>query len=338
MKAIYLVRKGEPEHAFEIRETPIPTVQPGEVLIKVEGFGLNFADVLARHGLYPDAPPMPCVLGYDVVGTVAEMAPDVEGMKKGDRVTAMSHFGGYAEYAVAPALLASPIPYSMPVGEATALTVQYCTAYYAAAEAVNLHPGDRVLIHAAAGGVGTALLQYADYKGCEIFATAGSPEKLEKLKRSGAHHPINYRTEDFAKKIREITGGKGVDVIFDSIGGKVTKKGFGLLSPGGRLILYGAAEFSGKGFFGQLGVLFGFGFYFPLRLLSSSKSMIGINMLRIAENKGPLFKQILGEVIHLYNQGVFRPVVGQVFPAGEISKAHALLESRRSVGKITVTW
>ena len=338
MKAIYLVRKGNPYEAFETREIPIPKPNAGEVLIKVEGFGLNFADVLARRGLYPDAPPMPSVLGYDVVGIVREAAPDVTQFKPGDRVTAMTHFGGYAEYAVAPALLSSAISDQMPAGEATALTVQYCTAYYAAAEMVNLYPGDKVLIHAAAGGVGTALLQYCKYKKCEIFATAGSAAKLDMLKAAGADHVINYATEDFSQRIREITGGKGINIIFDSIGGVTTRKGYRLLTSGGNLVIYGAAVFSGTNIFGKIKNLLGFGIYHPLNIMSSSKTITGINMLKIALHRPAAFKRCLDNVVKLYAEGVFRPLIGGVFPFNEIGKAHELLESRRTTGKITVLW
>ncbi len=338
MKAIYLVRKGNPFEAFETREVPVPKPAAGEILIKVEGFGLNFADVLARRGLYPDAPPMPAVLGYDVVGVITETAPDVSQFKPGERVTAMTHFGGYAEYVVAPASLSAAIPDQVPAGEATALTVQYCTAYYAAAEKVNLCPGDKVLIHAAAGGVGTALLQFCQYKKCEIFATAGSPAKLEMLKKAGADYVINYATEDFSKRIMEITGKKGVDVIFDSIGGITTRKGFRLLRPGGNLIIYGAASFSGTNIFGKIRNFLGFGIYHPLNIMASSKTISGINMLKIALYKPAAFKRCLDHVVKLYSDGVFRPLVGGIFQASEIGKAHDLLESRRTTGKITVLW
>jgi NADPH2:quinone reductase len=250
----------------------------------------------------------------------------------------MSHFGGYAEYAVAPAFLTAQIGYSTPVGEATALTVQYCTAYFAAAEIVHLFAGDRVLIHAAAGGVGTALLQYAKIKECEIFATAGSPAKLSMIREEGANHAIDYKTQDFEKEILKITGGKGLDVIFDSLGGATTKKGMRLLAPGGRIVCYGAADVSGRSLFGKLAFLTAFGFYHPLRLMSGSRAILGLNMLRIAENKPAAFKRTLEQVITLYNHGVFRPAVGHVFKVSEIAAAHDLLESRRSTGKIAVLW
>jgi NADPH:quinone reductase-like Zn-dependent oxidoreductase len=338
MKAAVLVRKGDAAKAFEIREVEAPRTKAGEVLIKVEGFGLNFADVMARLGLYADAPPMPSVLGYDVVGRVTVAAPDVTHLQIGDRVTAMTRFGGYAEYVAAQAMGVAKIADNMPVGEATALTTQYCTAYYAAAEMVNLHEGDKVLIHSAAGGVGTALLQYATHKGCEIFATAGSDAKIKMLRDAGVQHPINYMAEDFEAVVKKITGGTGVDVIFDAVGGSYMKKGFRSLAAGGRIICYGAADVSDKNIFGKIGTLLGFGFYHPIQFMNTSKSLIGVNMLRIADNKPETLKRCLDNVIRLYGQGIFKPAVGGVFPVSKIAEAHALLESRKSTGKITVTW
>ena len=179
MKAIFLIKNGLAEKAFEIRETSIPNPNSGQVLIKVEAFGLNFADVMARNGMYKDAPPMPCVLGYDVAGKIEKIGEGVTHLKIGDRVTAMTRFGGYAEFAITDARATAIIPETIDAASATALTTQYCTAYFAAAEMVNLHPGDKVLIHSGAGGVGTALIQFAKYKQCEIFSTAGSEEKIK---------------------------------------------------------------------------------------------------------------------------------------------------------------
>ena len=168
MRAIYIVKHGDADDAFEIRETPMPVPNPGQVLIKVEGFGLNFADVMARKGMYKEAPSTPSLIGYDVCGTVERIGSNVTDVAEGDRVTALTRFGGYAEYALTDARAVAKIPDHINIAEATTLTTQYCTAYYCAAEMVNLFEGDKVLIHSAAGGVGTALLQYAKYKGCEI--------------------------------------------------------------------------------------------------------------------------------------------------------------------------
>ena len=315
MKAAVLVKTGDPDKAFEIREVPNPKIKAGEVLVKVEGFGLNFADVMARIGLYADAPPIPSILGYDVVGHVTEVAPDITHVGVGDRVTAMTRFGGYAEYVAAIGMGVAKIADSIPVGEATALTTQYCTAYFAAADVVNLFEGDRVLIHSAAGGVGTALLQYAKYKGCEIFATV-----------------------DFEQEVKRITTGKGVDVIFDAVGGSYTKKGFRSLAPGGRIVCYGAADISDRNIFGKISTLLGFGIYHPLQFMNSSKALIGVNMLRIADNNPARLKRCLDNVVRLHDEGVFKPVVGRVFPVSQLGEAHAFLGGRGSTGKVTVTW
>src|SRR5665647_590951 len=204
MKAVFLIKNGAAATAFAIREIPTPNPQAGQVLIKVEAFGLNFADVMARNGMYKEAPPLPCVLGYDVAGTVAATGATVTNVKTGDRVTAMTRFGGYAEYAVTDARATAIIPATLDAAAATAMTTQFCTAYFAAAEMVNLHRGDKVLIQSGAGGVGTALIQFAKYKQCEIFSTAGTEEKLQYLSALGVHHPINYTTHDFETEVKKI--------------------------------------------------------------------------------------------------------------------------------------
>ncbi len=338
MKAIFLVKNGSAASAFEFREIPIPIPQPEQVLIKVDAFGLNFADIMARNGMYKEAPPMPCVLGYDVAGTVASVGVSVTNVKKGDRVTAMTRFGGYAEFALTDSRATAIIPDYMETTTATALTTQFCTAYFAAAEMVNLHPGDKVLIQSGAGGVGTALIQFAKYKQCEIFSTAGSPEKLEHLKSVGVHHPINYTTQDFEQEIHQITTGKGVDVIFDAVGGKSVKKGFRSLAAGGRIVCYGAADMNNKNILGKIKAALDFGFYHPVMLMMPSKGMIGINMLKIADNHPETLQRCLTAVVRLAAEGIFQPIIGSVFPANEIATAHEYLESRKSMGKIVVRW
>lgn len=338
MKAIFLVKNGLASSAFEFREIPIPIPQPEQVLIKVEAFGLNFADIMARNGMYKEAPPLPCVLGYDVAGTVASVGVAVSNVKKGDRVTAMTRFGGYAEYALTDSRATAVIADNIESTTATAMTTQFCTAYFAAAEMVNLHPGDKVLIQSGAGGVGTALIQFAKYKQCEIFSTAGSIEKLEHLKLAGVHHAINYITQDFEKEIQQITGGKGVDVIFDAVGGKSVKKGFRSLAAGGRIVCYGAADMNNKNILGKIKAALAFGIYHPVMLMMPSKGMIGINMLRVADQHPETLQRCLAAVVQLTEQGIFKPEIGKVFPASEIAAAHNYLESRKSTGKVAIRW
>ena len=338
MKAAVLVKNGSAFKAFEIREVPKPSVMQGKVLIKVAAFGLNFADVMARNGMYKEAPPLPAILGYDVAGTIEEIGDGVTNVKKGDRVTAMTRFGGYAEYAVTNASAVAIIPDKLDAATATALTTQYCTAFYAASEMVNLHKGDKVLIQSGAGGVGTALIQFAKHMQCEIFATAGSEKKINYLKQLGVHHPINYNTENFETVIKKITGQKGVDVIFDAVGGKSVKKGMRLLAPGGRLVCYGAAALSNKNIFGKIETALQFGFYHPAMLMMPSKSIIGINMLAIADSQPAIIERCLSAVMKLYEAGIFIPEIAKIFNANKISEAHDYLEKRKSIGKVVVQW
>ncbi len=339
MKAIYIVEHGDADKAFELRETPKPDPKPGELLVKVEGFGLNFADVMARKGMYKDAPPLPAVVGYDVCGTVEKIGAGVKGFEEGDRVTALTRFGGYAEYALTDARAVAKISEKPGVAEATSLTTQYCTAYYCAAEMVNLFEGDRVLIHSAAGGVGSALMQYARYKGCEIFATTGSESKVELLKTAGAHHVINTAKDDFEEFIEETTKEVGVDVIFDAVGAGFIRKGIRALAAGGRIVCYGAADMSdSKNIFYQLSKAIQFGIYHPAVFMLNSKSLIGVNMLRIADNKPLTLKRCLENVVRLYEAGIFQPSSGKVFKADEIAEAHKYLESRKSTGKVACRW
>ncbi|HEY4798706.1 MAG TPA: alcohol dehydrogenase catalytic domain-containing protein, partial [Bacteroidia bacterium] len=200
MKAIYLVKNGKAESAFETREVSIPNPNENEVLIKSEAFGLNFADVMSRMGLYQDAPPIPCVLGYETVGRVESFGKAVTNFKRGQRVVAFTRFGSYAEYAVSDFRGVFPISDELDAGTACALATQYCTAWYAAEEMVNLQENDHVLVNAAAGGVGIALVQLAKRKKCIVYGTCGSDEKIEFLKQIGVDVPINYNKKDFQEE------------------------------------------------------------------------------------------------------------------------------------------
>lgn len=338
MKAAVLIKNGNAASAFEIREVSKPVPVKDEVLIKVAAFGLNFADVMARNKMYKEAPPLPSILGYDVAGTVEAVGSDVKNISIGQRVTALTRFGGYAEYAVTKSTAVAAIPPSLDDATATALATQYITAYYAAAEAVNLFKGDKVLIQSGAGGVGTALIQFARYKGCEIFSTAGSDEKIQYLTSLGVHHPINYAKDDFENKIKSLTGGKGVDVIFDAVGGSSVKKGFRSLAAGGKIVCYGAADMTAKNIFGKIKAALGFGFYHPVMLMMPSKSIIGINMLSIGDGNPGVIQRCLEAVVRLYNEGVFIPTISKVFPVSEIGAAHEYLEKRKSIGKVVMKW
>ncbi|MDX2285160.1 MAG: zinc-binding dehydrogenase [Bacteroidia bacterium] len=340
MRAAVLVRHGDARTAFELREVPDPVPAPHEVLIRVEAFGLNFADVMARLGLYRDAPPLPAVLGYDVAGTVAQAGSEAQGLfQPGDRVAALTRFGGYAEYAAADARAVVKIPPELDAGAATALMTQYGTAYFMTDQITRLFPGDQVLIHAAAGGVGTALVQLALHRGCTVYGTAGSEEKLAYLRQQGVQHPINYRSRDFVEAVQAIGGSRPLDAVFDPVGGPSVKRGMQLLRPGGRMLVYGASSLTdARGLFQKLRVALGFGFYSPIGLVGQSKSIIGVNMLRIADHRPAYLQETLRGVVRLAGEGVLRPVTGGVYPAEQIGEAHAALGGRQTTGKLVMRW
>lgn len=340
MKAITIVKHGSAREAFEVREKEIPTPQSHELLVKVEAFGLNFADVMARKGLYQDAPPLPSVVGYEVVGRIEKLGGSFEGLEVGQRVVAMTRFGGYAEYAVTDARAAVVIPDDMPMGVAAALAVQYSTAWYCAEEMTRLHEGDHVLIQAAAGGVGTALVQIAKRRGCIVYGTAGSDEKLTYLKEQGVDYPINYRKQDFYEEVKKIRGNEGIDVAFDSLGGETWSKANKLLGSGGRIVNYGVAEQVGSGpaIWNTLKVMWKFGFFHPAILTLKSRGMIGVNMLRIADDRPETLKRVIQAVADLTAKGELKPQVAAEFTADQIAEAHEYLEGRKTLGKVVVKW
>ena len=339
MKAVYLTKFGEPEEAFEIREVNVPVCEAHQVLIRAEAFGLNFADVLARKGLYGETPERPCVIGYEVVGTVVAQGNDVKENYEGKRVVALTRFGGYAEYAIADHRATGIISDDYPTEKALALATQYTTAHVCFKESMNLHRGDRVLIHAAAGGVGIALCQMALNAGCEIFATAGSEEKLEFLRDMGVHHTINYESSDYAEVIKSILKDNKLDAGFNSIAGKTIRKDWKLLGAGGKLVVFGAASRVGKGsLLGGIGLVFKTGFLTPLLFIVQSKSLIGINILKLGDHKPELVARSLKAVIADAEAGKLDPVVHKTYRINELNEAHLALENRKTIGKTVVFW
>jgi NADPH2:quinone reductase len=253
---------------------------------------------------------------------------------------AFSRFGGYSTHVLADERAVQPIPEDIPLGEALALAVQYCTAYHCAEERVSVFPEDHVLVQAAAGGVGTALIQLLKRKGCTIYGTAGSDEKLKYIQEQGVHHPINYRTQDFAKVIKDKLGSRGLDIVFDSLGGKSYSKGFNSLGKGGRIVGYGAAEqvAGGLAVVNQLKLAANFGLFSPIQLLMNSRGMIGVNMLHVADDRPEVLSRTMKAVVDLWKAGEIQPVVGAEFKAENIAEAHEFVEGRKSMGKVAVKW
>jgi NADPH2:quinone reductase len=339
LEAFYLTRYGNADQAFEKRPLKLAAPAASQVRIAVEAFGLNFADVMARRGYYREAPPLPAILGYEVVGRVESAGENAGDFKAGQRVIGFTRFGGYATHALCDHRAVATIPETMDNCTAASMATQGCTAYFAAFETVPVRAGDHVLVQAAAGGVGSMLVQLLKQKGAIVYGTAGSDEKFPLLKKLGVDFAINYRSEDPVAAIRRLRNGKGLDVIFDNIGGKTFRNLATLLEPGGRIVGYGGAErLERNRFFGTLGLVLGFGFMNPVKLLVPSKTMAGINMLRIADHKPELLRHCMHEVIALCVSGALAPVRGGIFPAGDLPKAHAFLESRKSTGKLVLEW
>src|SRR2546429_6661657 len=217
MRAVVITKHGPPE-VLQVQERPAPD-RPlgGEVAIDVAAAGINFADTMARVGLYPDAPKPPCIVGYEVAGTVSGVGPGVEGIEPGQRVVAGIQFGGYAEHVVVRATDCVPLPDGRSFEHSAAIPVNYATAWAGLVRYGGLRSGERVLIHAAAGGVGISATQIAKRPGAEVFGTA-SASKHDAIREQGVDHPIDYRHDDFAKEVRRLTSGEGIDVAFDALG------------------------------------------------------------------------------------------------------------------------
>lgn len=338
LKAIYISTFGPSAEAFEFRDIGIPVPQENEVCIRVSASGLNFADIMMRKGLYGDSPDPPFIPGYDVEGTVHAVGAQVEEYRPGDHVFALTPFRGYAEYVKTDTRGVAKLPAGAKQGTGTALATQYATAYYAAEVAQTLSPGEVVLIHAAAGGVGTALVQLCKRRGCTIIGLASTREKIEYLKSMGVDYPIQHTQVDFAHEVEKSIGRRQVSAYFDNLGGKSIRKGKELLMPGGRIISFGAASLTGGSIIDKLRLLFGFGWFSPISYLQKSQALIGVNMLRLATYKPDLLGSILKEVSACYERGEIQPTIGRVFPASQVAEAHLFMESRQSIGKNVLVW
>jgi NADPH:quinone reductase-like Zn-dependent oxidoreductase len=338
MRAVVLEAHGPPD-ALVVRDRPEPSLGPGRVRIRVRAAGVNFADLMARQGLYPDAPDLPCILGYEVSGDVEEVGEGVERVRPGDRVMAACRFGGYAEIVSARERDVIPLPAGWSYEEGAAMMVVYGTAYAGLVPFGNLRAGERVLVQAAAGGVGIAATQIAKLLGAEIYGTA-SPSKHEAIRGFGVHQAIDYRDRDFAEEARRISGQEQpFDLILDGIGGKSWKEGYGLLRPGGRLVMIGASSFvtgEKRSLPKAAANLARTPRFNPIKMASESKAVIGLNMLRLWDSRGSLaeFSEPLEQWI---DQGLLRPVVAQAFPLDGVGDAHRYMGERKNVGKVVLT-
>jgi synaptic vesicle membrane protein VAT-1 len=336
MRALVLVKRGSPEEALEVREWPDPVAAEGEVLIDVRAAGINFADIVARMGLYPDAPKTPCVMGYEVAGLVESVGSGVSGFEPGQRVLAGTRFKGFAEKVATAAGNVMPLPERLSFEQGAALPVNYATAYAAVTLMTNVREGETVLVHAAAGGVGIALLQLLRPRGAEVIGTA-SASKHDAIRDQGAAHTIDYRTEDVKREVDRITGGRGVDVVLDALG--EFRQSYSLLRAGGRLVAYGASKVATgerRNLARVAKEIVTMPRFMPLRMMSDSKAVLGLNMLRWWDERGSL-EEFTKPLMELAEEGTIDPVVGKSFPLERAAEAHRFIQERRNVGKVVLT-
>lgn len=339
MPAVVLVRNGAIDKAFELRDLPVPVPQDHEVLIEVEAFGLNYADGMAIRGKYRDAPPLPSVLGYDVCGRIAAMGKDVSGFRTGDRVTALTRFGGYARYAVTDQRAVVKIKEETNLSAALSLATQGATAWYCAEEACTLYEGERVIITAAAGGVGSLLLQVAKRRKVRAYGIVSTEAKEEIVKKLGADGVLNRSRGDVFTQYQAYEGKKAIDVMFDSAGGSYIRKGLRNLAPGGRMVGYGGSQGDrANNIFSLIAFALSFGFYHPAPFLLKSQALIGVNMLRLADHKPMVIQYCMQQVVRLFEEGDLKPLEGGVFPVDKIDEAHKALQQGAIPGKIAIQW
>jgi NADPH:quinone reductase-like Zn-dependent oxidoreductase len=338
MRAAVLPRNGGPE-VFEIQDRPEPSLGPGRVRIRVRAAGINFADLMARQGLYPDAPDLPAVLGYEVAGEVEDVGDDVESVTPGARVMAACRFGGYAEIVSVRERDVLDLPEDWSFEEGASFPVVYGTAYASLVSFGNVRPGERLLIQAAAGGVGIAATQIGKLLGAEIFGTA-SPSKHDRIRDLGVQHAIDYRGKDFADEVRRITGEETpLDLIVDGIGAKSWKDGYNLLRPGGRLVMIGASSFvtgEKRNLRKAAANLARVPRFNPIKMASESRTLVGLNMLRLWDARGTL-EEYVEPLTQWVEQGLLRPVVSEAFPLERIADAHRFMGERKNVGKVVLT-
>jgi NADPH:quinone reductase-like Zn-dependent oxidoreductase len=332
MRAVVITKHGDLS-VLQVQERPDPAAPgPGRVTIAVKAAGVNFADTMARVGLYEDAPKPPVVVGYEVAGEITAVGTGIDASRVGERVMAGTRFGGYAELVDVAAADAIPLPDSLSFEQGAAIPVNYSTAWAALLGYGSLQPGERVLVNAAAGGVGIAALQLARHAGAEVHGTA-SPGKHARLAELGIDRAIDYRRDGWWRGLGPY------DVILDAIGGKSFNISYDLLRPGGRLIAYGASSVT-RGETRSirtaapqaLRMLRGFNL---MKQMSDSKAVIGLNMLRLWDDRGTL-EPWIAPLSEALADGTIQPVVHEAVPFAEAGRAHGIIAARQNVGKVVL--
>lgn len=338
MRQVWIPKAGEPE-VLELREAPDPQPAAGQVRVRVEASGINFADILGRLGIYPDLPKMPVVPGYEVGGRIDEVGSGVAKSWVGKDVLALTRFGGYSEAVCVPENQIFERPESMSAAEGAAIPINYFTAYQLIVVMGSLKKGETVLVHSAGGGVGIAAIQLAKQIGATVIGTASGP-KHEYLKSIGADFLINYRIEDFEKRTMEITQGRGVELVLDAVGGDSFKKGYRVLAPTGRLGMFGiSSAATGKTrsipAFLSMAARMPWLQFNPISLMNDNKGAFGVNVGHMWDQVDRL-RGWADTLLDLYRQGVVKPKVDRTFSFQDAAKAHHYIQDRKNMGKVVL--
>jgi NADPH:quinone reductase-like Zn-dependent oxidoreductase len=337
MRQVVIPRFGAPD-VLELREAPDPSPGDGEIRIRVRAIGINFADILARLGLYPDAPTPPMVVGYEVAGRVDAVGRTVVNFAPGDRVLALTRFGGYADTVVVPAAQAFQFPDELSDSEAAAVPVNYLTAALALYRMAALSPGETVLVHNAGGGVGIAATQLARLRRATVIGTA-SAFKHDALRRFGVDHAIDYSHANVAEEVSKLTRGRGVDVILDPIGGRSFTDSYRMLAPLGRLVIFGlssAAPGERRSTWRAFRAWLATPRFNPLSLINRNRGVFGLHIGHLWDEHrqlAPLMAMLISEL----HAGRLVPVVARTFPMDRAADAHRFIQSRSNIGKVVLT-
>jgi NADPH2:quinone reductase len=323
MKALRVHELGEPEQVMVLEDRPEPDVRPGDVRLRVHAASLNFPDVLLCRGEYQVKPPLPFTPGAEVAGVVEELGEGVEGVRVGDRVLAIPNFGGggFAESTTASAAGVFPIPDSMPFAAGAALHVVYQTGHLALHRRAHLQAGETLLVHAGAGGVGSAAIQLGLAAGARVVATAGGPEKVKVLQKLGADLALDYREHDFVDAVKEFTDGRGADVVYDPVGGDTYDRSTKCIAFEGRILIIG---FTG-GRFAEARTN---------HVLIKNYAVVGVHWGMYNMMNPALVRSTHDELVRLFEAGKIDPLISERVGLAEVPAALARLGSRATYGKI----
>jgi synaptic vesicle membrane protein VAT-1 len=335
MRVAEIARFGGPD-VFRIVERPSRPLLAGEVRIKVSASGINFADIQMRMGLYPEAPRVPFVPGFEAAGVIAETAPDVTGFHIGERVLALSRFGAYADELVLPAFQVRPTPRRLSDVEAAAIPVAFMTAWIALYEMGRVREEDLVLVPGAAGGVGSAAVQLAARAGARVVGVVGSAAKKDAVRGLGAEKVFTYEELAAVPAEREYT------FILEARGGKQLRESLRRLAPGGRVLSYGVSSIVKGPRRSLIRALAGIAqspLFTPIGLAMGNTGVFGVNLLKFFESDigTALLIRALDGVLDAFAEGKLKAMVGKVFPLDQAGKAHAYLQSRKSIGKVVLS-